>query len=197
MIMQMGIEAVTTFSALSKLFAQQAEQASKEKRDYSAKLEAAKGDEVFKYLLLINVASLESYVAQTRVQAEQSFRWSKAVAVIGFLIIAVGVSVAIYTSAGGAIRIEAAYLASLSGVVVEFVAGVFFYLYNRTLQQINVFHQRLADSQQLSISLIANSLIGDEVRRDQARAELARVLATTIVGERAPASTPLLPRSGA
>jgi hypothetical protein len=184
MILQVtGLSPVTSVltSALAKLFAEQAEQASKEKRDYTAKLEAAQGDEVFKYLLLISVASLESYIALTRVQAEQSFRWSKVVAVIGFLIIATGVAMAIITSAGGSVKIEAAYLASLSGILVEFVAGVFFFLYNRTLQQINLFHQRLADSQQLSISLIANSLIGGEVRRDEAWAELAQALVATIV----------------
>jgi len=175
-------EIVTITSSIVQFFVKQAEQASKEKKDYTAKLESAQGDEIFKYLLLINVASLEGYVAQTRIQAEQSFRWSKIVSVIGFIIIAVGVTIAIYTSAGGSIKIGAAYLASLSGVIIELVAGVFFFLYNRTLQQINLFHQRLADSQQLSISLIANSLIGDEVRRDEARTELARALAGSVTG---------------
>jgi hypothetical protein len=97
----------------AKLFASQAEAASKEKKNYADKLEKAEGDHIFKYLLLISVASLESYVAQTRLQAEQSFRWSKIVAVIGFVIIASGVAIAIYTSVRGTIRIEAAYLASL------------------------------------------------------------------------------------
>jgi hypothetical protein len=186
-----GIEPVSMLvplgSALVKAFVEQAQQASKEKKDYTDKLEEAQGDDVFKYLLLINVASLESYVAQTRLQAEQSFRWSKVVAVIGFMIIATGVSIAIYTSAGGTIAIQAAYLASLSGVIVEFVAGVFFFLYNRTLQQINLFHQRLADAQQLSISLMANSLIGDETRRDEARADLSQALAKGVLEAKPPA----------
>jgi len=187
MILQTGVEFLVGLSALAKLFASQAEAASKEKKNYADKLEEAEGDAIFKYLLLISVASLESYVAQTRLQAEQSFRWSKIVAAIGFVIIAIGVAIAIYTSVRGTIRIEAAYLASLSGVIVEFVAGVFFFLYNRTLQQINLFHRRLADSQQLSISLMANSLIGDDTRRDEARAELAQVLARSVVEAKPPA----------
>src|SRR5215510_14169865 len=100
-------EIVTITSSIVQFFVKQAEQASKEKKDYTAKLESAQGDEIFKYLLLINVASLEGYVAQTRIQAEQSFRWSKIVSVIGFIIIAVGVTIAIYTSAGGSIKIGA------------------------------------------------------------------------------------------
>jgi len=191
MILQTGVEAISAAfglsNAVAKLFASQAEEATKEKKNYTDKLEEAEGDDIFKYLLLISVASLESYVAQTRLQAEQSFRWSKLVAVIGFVIIAIGVAIAIITSVGGTIRIEAAYLASLSGVIVEFVAGVFFYLYNRTLQQINLFHRRLADSQQLAISLMANSLIGDDTRRDEARAEVVRELARSVVEAKQPA----------
>ena len=42
------------------------------KTTYTEKLEDAQGDDVFKYLVLISTAGLDGYIAQTRLQAEQS-----------------------------------------------------------------------------------------------------------------------------
>ena len=47
--------------------------AKEREKKYIEKVEGAKGDNVFKYLLLMDSASIEGYIAQTRLQAEQSF----------------------------------------------------------------------------------------------------------------------------
>ena len=167
---------------LLKLFSNLATRAAEDKNTYTQKLEEATGDEIFKYVLLINVAAIEGYVALTRVQAEQSFRWSKGVAVTGFVIIAIGVTIAIVTAATGTVVIEAAYLASLAGVFIEFIAGVFFFLYNRTLQQLNTVHERLSSSQQLAMSVLASSVVSDETKRDESRTEVAKLIASGSIG---------------
>ena len=51
--------------------------------------------------MLINVSSLEAYVAQTRIQAEQSFKLSKLVAIVGFGLLSVGVILGIITVFAG------------------------------------------------------------------------------------------------
>jgi len=151
----------------------------REKRDYVAKLEGAKGDDVFKYFLLINASALEGYVAQTRLQAEQSFSLSKRVALAGFVLLAVGIGLGVLTTLFGKPRLDAAYLSSIAGILTEFTSGVFFYLYNRTLQQLNLFHDKMLSSQHVSMSLLANSLVATPAKKDESTAELAKILMST------------------
>ena len=160
--------------AIAKMFVQAAHKAAEDKKTFTDKLEAASGEDVFKYILLINVSELEGYVAQTRAQAEQSFRLAKVVASVGFAILGVGITLAIYLSVIGRPTLEAAYLTAVAGVLTEFISGVFFYLYNRTLQQINLFHDKLVSMQHMSMAYLATGLVSDRTKGDQARIDLAR-----------------------
>lgn len=153
--------------SLSELYIKQLEASSQEKLDYTAKLEIAKDDDVFKYLLLISVTASEGFIAQTRLQAEQSFRWAKRVSVVGFFIIGCGVIAGIISAATTSLRMEAGYLAALAGILVEFIGGVFFYLYNRTLHQINLMHSRLMRTQELSAIFLASKLASDDAKSDE------------------------------
>lgn len=149
----MPIENVTA------LFRRKLDEAKKRELTYAEKLEETKnGIDIFKYLLLIDTAALEGYVLQTKIQAEQSFRLSKYVAVIGFMIIATGIGYSII----GQNNLSAAYIAALAGVMTEFISGIFFYLYNKTLQQINIFHDKLSASRQISIGFLAECLKNKE-----------------------------------
>lgn len=171
---QAGVfQSLGTLSAIGEIFAHTAQNAEADKKSYAEKLENARGDDVFKYILLINVAALEGYVAQTRVQAEQSFRLARIIASTGFAILAVGIVLAVYLSLVGRPTLEAAYLTAISGVLTEFISGVFFYLYNRTLQQINRFHDKLVGMQQTSMAYLATGLVADRKMGDDARLALA------------------------
>ena len=163
-------------SELAKKFSEIVDEASKEKKDYTGKLEVAEGDAAFKYLLLIQVSALEGYVAQTRGQAEQSFQLCKRVAIVGFIIIAAGIIVGIVSNFTETMQLKVAYLASTAGILTEFVSGVFFYLYNRTLQQLNLFHDKLLATQQISMSFLSNSLISKVETRDASKVELSKLL---------------------
>lgn len=165
--MIMGVDTI------AEAFAKAAKKAQEEKKSYADKLEKATGDDVFKYILLINVSALEGYVAQTRVQAEQSFRLARIIASTGFAILAVGIAMAIYLSILGRPTFEAAYLTVIAGVLTEFISGVFFYLYNRTLQQINLFYDKLVAMQQTSMAYLATGLVSDRKTGDDARLALA------------------------
>jgi hypothetical protein len=183
----------SALAVLQRLLSKQAAQATEDKTTYAAKLEQATGEGVFKYLLLINVAAIDSYVAQTRLQAQASFRLCKRVALGGFGLIAVGVGLGIYRSfVGSDAKLDTAYLASLAGVLTQFISGVFFYLHNKTLQQFNLFSDKLVATQYVAISLLANSSIIDEAKRDECRAELVK----QVLG-RATTPTPTSPRADA
>ena len=155
----------------------QSDEASEKTSDYAQKLEAATGADLFKYFLLINVAAIEKYTTQTRIQAELSFRLSKRVAIWAFILIAGGVVLAIYSAfinKSGALT--PALVATLAGVFTQLISGVFFYLYNRTLQQFNLFGDKISAAQRLAMSLLVNGSISDAAKRDDSSAGLATEL---------------------
>ena len=165
----------SSLAILQKHLGKQAEQATEKKTNYEERMETAKGEDIFKYLLLINVSGIDSYVAQTRLQAQASFRLCKRVALGGFGLIALGVGLGIAKSYGQE-KLDAAYLASLAGVITQFISGVFFYFYNRTLQQFNFFSDKLVATQEIAISLLANSSIADATMRDTCYGDVVKQL---------------------
>ncbi len=177
----MSIESLligTAASAMIELFKKKDQESSNEKKTYAEKLEKANGDDIFKYVLLINISALEGYVAQTRIQAQQSFQLSKIISIVGFFILIISIILSIYLTTTGKTNLDAAYLGGIAGVMIEFIAGIFFYLYNKTLQQINLFHDKLVAMQQTSMSYMATSLIKDDGKKDQARIDLSNKILT-------------------
>ena len=156
-------------------------EAKEKKKLYIEKVEVATGYDVFKYLMLMDSAAIEEYVALTRLQAVESFKLTKYVAVIGFILIASGIILGIGTSLWGSIGLNAAYLASLAGILTEFISGVFFYIYNRTLQQMNLFHDKMLTSKKVSMSFLANSITGDDKKREETQAELSKMLMSSSI----------------
>jgi len=175
----MDAEAAITSVAASRIadfFAKRVEISTKEKKTYSEKLESATGDDIFKYILLINISALEGYVAQTRIQAQQSFQLSKIIAIVGFIILSVAIVLSIFLTMTGNDNLKAAYLGGIAGVITEFTAGIFFYLYNKTLQQINLFHDKLVSMQQISMSYMAANLIQNEEKKDKTKIDVSKQL---------------------
>jgi len=166
----------TFYAEFQKRLNRQSDEATAKTDDYSDKLEGATGLDLFKYFLLINVAAIEKYVAQTRIQAQISFRLCKWVAIWSFALMSAGVGLAVYSSVWGNKDFTPAKLAALSGVVTQFIAGVFFYLYNRTLQQFNLFGDKITLSQRVAIALLTNGAIKDDTKRDASSADLIKAL---------------------
>ena len=133
----------------------------------------AEGDNIFKYILLINVAALEGYVARTA-HSSRAGGLARRVALIGFVMLGVGIALAIYLSVFGRPTMEVAYLTAIAGVLTEFISGVFFYLYNRTLQQINQFTIRLVAMQQTSMAYLATGLVSDRKTGDRSATRLSQ-----------------------
>jgi len=163
--------------SLRILLKKQAEDASQRRGNYIESLANAKGDDVFRHFLLVNVSALDAYLAQSRLQAQSSFRLCKIVAYLAFLIIAFGVALAIFGSAIGNDRyLSAAQLTGYSGILTQFISGIFFYLYNKTLQQFTLSQEKLLGTEEVAIALVANGSIGDLKTRDATTAVLAREL---------------------
>lgn len=147
-----------------------AESAKADKSSYQEKLEHANGRDVFKYVFLINNAAVEQYVSQSRGQAEASFVLSRRVAIAGFALLIVAIGVGLFSELADR-SLSVAYLSGIGGVLTEFIAGVFFWMYNRTLQQISIFYQGMMTQQHEALTAIGRS---SELAVDRAKGPTTR-----------------------
>ena len=131
---------------LAASWLKRADVAEEQQNNYQDKLEDARPDKVFRYIFLINNAAVEKYVNQSRAQAEVSFALCRVAAIAGFLLLVASIVIGIVVELNGR-SLSIAYIAGIAGVITQFISGVFFWMYNRTLQQINVFYQGIMSQQ--------------------------------------------------
>jgi hypothetical protein len=129
---------------------------------------AATPEDVFRYVFLLSNASITLLVNQSRQQAESAFRLSFRVAVAGFVLLAAGILIGLVSQLNEE-PLSTAYLAGAVGVLTEFISGVFFWMYNRTLQQISLFYGGLMEQQNRALA---------EIARDAQRAEKQPIIST-------------------
>lgn len=155
-----------------------AQQCLDEHEKYVTKLGDAQGNDVFKYLLLLNWIDCQGYVTEVQFQAQKSFRWSAGSAVAGFslLTLLVIASVASKMPQLHMESIELAWVSGISCVVTTFISGIFFYLYSRALKRLTEFHTQLRETQRIVASLFLSGLIEHNDQRDQQRKEIIRLL---------------------
>jgi hypothetical protein len=111
----------------------------------------------FTKLVQINFKYLDQYYLQTQEQADKSFRLSAFAAISGLFITVAGI-VMMYFG-----KTEPAYVTTAAGVLSEFIAAVFFYLYNKTILKMSQYHQKLVLTQNISLAL----KITDEMETEQ------------------------------
>jgi phosphate/sulfate permease len=125
-----------------------------------AKLE----EDFFTKLVNINFKYIEKYYLQTQVQAEKSFRLTLFASVVGLGIICTGIGI-MWRG-----KTTPGYVTTGAGLISEFIAAVFFYLYNRTILKMGQYHQKLVLTQNVSLALkIAEGLPDGEKAKAQAQ----------------------------
>lgn len=105
-------------------------------------------------------------------QAGRSFRWALIASIIGLLFFMAAIAFQLWGEGGS----ELPMITLIGGALIEFIAGINFYLYGKTLSQLTLFQGRLEVTQRF---LLANSLcnkLGDD-HRDDTRAALIAQLA--------------------
>ena len=114
-------------------------------------------EDIYKHSIKMSYLYLNQYYDQTRKQAENGFRITLIVAIGGGVIIALGI-LAMFTG-----KAEPAYITTATGVIIEFIASIFFYLYNRTMQNMGDYHNKLVLSQNIAIALeVVKDIEGEE-----------------------------------
>jgi hypothetical protein len=103
-------------------------------------------------------------------QAQRSFRWALVAGIVGLIFFIAAIGFTMFDNQ----KISTVTL--IGGGMVEFISGINFYLYGKTISQLTLFQGRLEITQRF---LLANSLcesLGDELR-DTTRAQLIFQLA--------------------
>lgn len=121
------------------------------------KLQENLEEDFFTKLVKINFKYIDQYYLQTQAQADKSFTLSATVATVALVIIIAGI-VLMFLG-----KTTPAYLTTAAGVLGEFIAAVFFYLYNRTIIKMSEYHEKLVLTQNVSLALkIAEGLPDSE-----------------------------------
>jgi hypothetical protein len=118
--------------------------------------------EYFDSLVKINIENLAAYYSLVKTHTSQSFKVSLAVSVVGFILIAIGLTIGFESD-----KKMIGYISSASGVLVEFISGVLFYLYNKTVRQLKEYHDSLIGVQNVLLSFkLIESTSDDKAKAD-------------------------------
>ncbi|CSA75054.1 TRADD-N-associated membrane domain-containing protein [Vibrio cholerae] len=69
-----------------------------------------------------------------------------------------------------------AYISAGSGVIVEFISGVFFWLYSKTTQQLKGYHDSLVDIQNVLLSF----KVVEDTADKETKLEMAKIMITSL-----------------
>ncbi len=114
-------------------------------------------DDVFENSIKMSYKYLDQYYLQTREQAQKGFFVTVCVSVFGAILLGIGI-IAMFLE-----KAEPSYVTCASGVITEFIAAIFFYLYNKTVTSMSKYHNKLVLSQNISIALkVADTLPSED-----------------------------------
>lgn len=134
-------------------------------------------EDFFTNLVRINFKYIDKYYLQTQVQANRSFMLASVAAAVSLLIIIIGI---LMMYSGSNDKLTAAYITTISGLLGEFIATVFFYLYNRTVQEMSQYHQKLVLTQNVSLALKIAQELTDTDSKSKAQVGLIECLSRDI-----------------
>jgi hypothetical protein len=130
-------------------------------------------DNFFTQLVRINFKYIDQYYRQTQEQANKSFILAMLACVSGLIIVGLGI-IMMYQG-----KTDPAYVTTSTGLLTEFIAAIFFYLYNKTIVKMAEYHQKLVITQNISLALkIAQEL--PDAERVEAQKELIKQLSSDV-----------------
>lgn len=134
-------------------------------------------EDFFTNLVRINFKYIDKYYLQTQVQANRSFMLATVAASVSLLIIIIGI---LMMYMGSSDKLTPAYITTISGLLGEFIATVFFYLYNRTVMEMSEYHQKLVLTQNVSLALKIAQELTDTDSKSKAQVGLIECLSKDI-----------------
>ena len=123
-------------------------------------------------LIKLSYKYLDQYYLQTREHAQKGFVVTISVSIVGAIIIATG----ILTMFMG--KTSPAYITTAAGVITEFISAIYFYLYNKTIQGMSSYHNKLVLSQNIALALKLSNSLSD--KSDEAKLNIINELVKDI-----------------
>lgn len=100
-------------------------------------------------IVKVNIYQINSYNSQTKSQANKSFIIAIITAIVGLGIVCFGLYL-LYSN-----KLDPGYYATGVGVFMEFIAGIVFYLYNKTVIKMGEYYKKLVLVQNIGLALKA------------------------------------------
>lgn len=94
-------------------------------------------------LMIKNVAELREYYVMNKQQARNSFSAALFISILGFFLFASGIIIFYIVPE----KAEIIPYSTIGGIIVEIIAGLFFWLYSKAIKQINIFHTSLQSTE--------------------------------------------------
>ena len=157
-------------------YEKQSEMATQEREAIQAETSELKvriDEDFFNSLVKINFRYIDQYYLQTRVQANKSFLAAVLAAIAGLAVTIFGI-VMMYNG-----KTEPGYVSTGAGLLTQFIAAVFFYLYNKTVIAMAGYHRKLVLTQNVGLALRISQDLPED-RKAEARLQLIERLSTDI-----------------
>ena len=118
-------------------------------KDIYSKLTDESKDDYFNKLVEINVYNLSEYYTLVKLHSKLSFRLASVAGVSGFVLILISLAISFSSNSDNG---STSFISAGTGIIIEFISGVFFYLYNKTVRQLKGYHDSLLDVQNILLS---------------------------------------------
>ncbi|MGV0847393.1 TRADD-N-associated membrane domain-containing protein [Empedobacter falsenii] len=106
-----------------------------------------------------NVAELREYYVINKQQARNSYSASLFMCFLGFILFSSGVAYSVYDPSNNIIQYS-----TFGGVIIELIAGLFFWLYSKSIKQINLFHSSLQNTEKFLTAIQLVEKISEDKR---------------------------------
>ena len=116
----------------------------------------------FQAIVTINEISLYNYYSLVEKQAKKSFIFAAVACFLGFVLIVTPIA---FDLKDLVIDTDLSKIVTYSGIVVELISGLFFYLYSRTVEQLKKYHDNLVYAQDVLLSFKLVETVKEEANR--------------------------------
>lgn len=151
---------INSFDQLSDTFDNDLQSLRAERIIITQKIETEKELDIF-HTIQLSLNQLNEYYTINKNHARSSFRFSIFSIVIGLITIISGVWLHYLEIA----NIEISYISVVSGLILEFIGGAYFFMYKKSLEQVNFFFGQLIKIQDTMLSINLADNINNETKR--------------------------------
>ncbi len=113
-------------------------------------------------IIQLNLNQLDEYYTINKTQARNSFYTSLFLIFLGFFTITVAIVISL---SNPSLNIGIPVISGISGVLLQFIGGANFFIYSKTLEQVNRFYNNLIKTQDTMLAIELCRQIDDEKKR--------------------------------